>query len=52
VVTSLHQVHLALAHADRIIALRGGRVVEDGAVAAFDARTLQQIYERAAERTP
>jgi putative ABC transport system ATP-binding protein len=51
VVTSLHQVHLALAHADRIIALRGGRVVEDGAVAAFDARTLQQIYERAGEPT-
>jgi phosphonate transport system ATP-binding protein len=46
VVTSLHQVNLALAHADRIIALRAGRVVEDGAVAAFDARAIEQIYER------
>ena len=45
-VTSLHQVPFALAYADRIVALRGGRVVEDGAVAAFDARTLSAIYER------
>jgi phosphonate transport system ATP-binding protein len=51
VVTSLHQVNVALAHADRIIALRAGRVVEDAAVAAFDARAIQQIYERVGDAT-
>lgn len=49
VVTSLHQVHLAMSYADRLVALRAGRVVEDGPAAAFDERALQQIYERPGE---
>jgi phosphonate transport system ATP-binding protein len=47
VVASLHQVHLATAYADRIVALRSGRLVEDAPTARLDARALGQIYERA-----
>jgi phosphonate transport system ATP-binding protein len=46
VVASLHQVHLAVAYADRILALRAGRLVEDAPVADVDARAIEQIYER------
>jgi phosphonate transport system ATP-binding protein len=44
VVASLHQVHLATSYADRIIALRGGRVVENAPPGAIGARVLEQIY--------
>ena len=47
VMASLHQVHLAIAHADRVIALRAGRVVADGPVAGIDGVALEQIYTRA-----
>ena len=47
VVASLHQVHLARAYADRIVALRAGRIVEDAPAASVDARAIDQIYERA-----
>jgi phosphonate transport system ATP-binding protein len=47
VVASLHQVHLAAAYADRIIALRAGRVVENAPVGRLDARAFEQIYARA-----
>jgi phosphonate transport system ATP-binding protein len=46
VVASLHQVHLARAYADRIVALREGRIVEDVPAARLDARSIEQIYER------
>jgi phosphonate transport system ATP-binding protein len=46
VVASLHQVHLATAYADRILALRAGRVVEDAPASDVDARAIEQIYER------
>jgi phosphonate transport system ATP-binding protein len=46
IVASLHQVHLATAYADRIIALRTGRVVEDVPVGRLDPRSLEQIYAR------
>lgn len=46
VVASLHQVHLATTYADRILAMRGGRVVEDAPAGAVDARAIEQIYER------
>ena len=46
VIASLHQVHLAVAYADRILALRAGRLVEDAPVAGVDARAIEQIYER------
>jgi phosphonate transport system ATP-binding protein len=46
VVASLHQVHLARAYADRIVALRAGRIVEDAPAASVDARAIGQIYER------
>jgi phosphonate transport system ATP-binding protein len=51
VVASLHQVHLARAYADRIVALRGGRIVEDVAAARLDARALELIYERNGDRS-
>ena len=44
VVASLHQVHLAAMYADRIIALRAGRVVADAPAGLLDERTLEQIY--------
>ena len=44
---SLHQVHLAMQYADRIIALRSGALIEDAPAASFDRRALGQIYERA-----
>ncbi len=47
VVASLHQVHLAAAYADRIIALRAGRVVENAPVGRLGARAFEQIYARA-----
>jgi phosphonate transport system ATP-binding protein len=46
VLASLHQVHLALSHADRVVALRDGAVVEDAPVGEVDARTIGLIYER------
>jgi len=46
VIASLHQVGLATDYADRIIALRDGRLLEDAPRGAFDARALEQIYER------
>jgi phosphonate transport system ATP-binding protein len=45
VVASLHQVHLARAYADRIVALRRGRLIEDAPSASVDAGILAQIYE-------
>jgi phosphonate transport system ATP-binding protein len=46
VVASLHQVHLAMAYADRVVALRGGSVIANAAPAALDARAVEQIYAR------
>jgi phosphonate transport system ATP-binding protein len=43
---SLHQVQLAVTYADRIVALRAGRIVEDAPAARFDTRTIGQIYDR------
>jgi phosphonate transport system ATP-binding protein len=48
VIASLHQVGLATDYADRIIALRDGRILEDAPTGTFDARALEQIYERSA----
>jgi phosphonate transport system ATP-binding protein len=48
VVASLHQVHLARAYADRILALRAGRLVQDAPTAQLDVHSLEQIYERSA----
>ena len=50
VVASLHQVHLAREYADRIVALRGGCLVEDAPVSQLGERSLEQIYEPAGER--
>ena len=49
VVASLHQVHLAMAYADRIVALRAGRVVADAPAASIDARAVEQIYAQNGE---
>jgi phosphonate transport system ATP-binding protein len=46
VVASLHQVHLAMTYADRIVALRAGQVVGDAPPARLDDRALEQIYGR------
>jgi phosphonate transport system ATP-binding protein len=51
VVASLHQVHLARAYADRIVALRDGRIVADAVASRLDARTIERIYERNGERS-
>ena len=51
VVASLHQVHLARAYADRILALRDGRLVQDAPTDRLDVRSIEQIYERAGERS-
>ncbi|HXJ79229.1 MAG TPA: phosphonate ABC transporter ATP-binding protein [Candidatus Methylomirabilis sp.] len=52
VVASLHQVHLATSYADRIVALRAGRVVADSPAASLDARAIEQIYARNGEARP
>jgi phosphonate transport system ATP-binding protein len=49
VVASLHQVHLAMTYADRIVALRAGRVVADAPATSIDARAVEQIYARNGE---
>jgi len=49
VVASLHQVHLAMTYADRIVALRAGSVVQDAPVGRIDQRAIEQIYERNGE---
>jgi phosphonate transport system ATP-binding protein len=41
---SLHQIDLAKEYADRIVALRGGRIVFDGPPAMLDRRDAQLIY--------
>jgi phosphonate transport system ATP-binding protein len=51
VVASLHQVHLARTYADRIVALRDGRIVEDAPAARLDVRAIEQIYERDGRRS-
>ena len=51
VVASLHQVHRARAYADRILALRAGRLVEDVPTARLDVRSIEQIYARASARS-
>jgi len=50
VIASLHQVHLATHYADRIIALRGGAVLQDAPTATFDPPAFAQIYDRTGER--
>lgn len=49
VIASLHQVHLAMSYADRIVALRDGRVLQDAPVDEIDARAIEQIYARSGE---
>ncbi len=43
VIASLHQVQLGVTYADRIAALRAGRIVEDAPAARFDTRAIGQI---------
>lgn len=49
VLCSLHQVDLARRFADRIVALRAGRLMFDGPAAAFDAAAALAIYGSATE---
>ncbi len=44
VVVSLHQVDYALRHCPRVVALKGGRIVFDGASASLTTRMLREIY--------
>jgi phosphonate transport system ATP-binding protein len=44
VVVSLHQVELARRFADRVLGIRGGRIVFDGPPAALDDRALHAVY--------
>ena len=52
VIASLHQVHLARAYADRVIALRDGRIVEDAPASSIDERVLDAIYGRNGRASP
>ncbi|WP_156761626.1 phosphonate ABC transporter ATP-binding protein [Microbacterium karelineae] len=45
VLVSLHVVPLALAHSDRIVGLRHGRVIVSGRTAHLDADQLAPVYE-------
>ncbi|MCZ6445515.1 MAG: ATP-binding cassette domain-containing protein [Planctomycetota bacterium] len=45
---SLHQPELAARHANRVVGLRHGRVVWQGAAAELDAAAIETIYDRAA----
>lgn len=49
VLCSLHQLDLAREFADRIVALRRGRVVFDGAPQAFGQDAFEAVYGRGAE---
>ncbi len=51
-IVSLHQVDLARRYADRIIGLRQGRIVFDGAPAALTASTEAQLYAHAPSTPP
>lgn len=46
VICSLHQVELARTFADRVIALRRGRLIYDGPPQGLSAATLAEIYAR------
>ncbi|VAW84924.1 Phosphonate ABC transporter ATP-binding protein PtxA (TC 3.A.1.9.1) [hydrothermal vent metagenome] len=46
IVVSLHQVELAKAYAQRIVALAEGRVIFDGRVNEFNADISREIYQR------
>ncbi len=48
VVVSLHQVEAAVQHCRRVVALRAGRIVFDGAPAALTPAVLAEIYGEAA----
>lgn len=48
VICSLHQVELARAFADRVIAMRRGRLVYDGPPQGLSVATLAEIYARPA----
>ena len=52
VLCSLHQIDLAAAYADRIIAIRRGGLAFDGPPAALDAATIEQIYADARPQEP
>jgi phosphonate transport system ATP-binding protein len=44
VISSLHQVHFARSHADRIVGLAGGRVVADTLARDFDDVAAARLY--------
>jgi len=48
---SSHQPQLALRHADRVIALDGGRIVFDGAPELMDQEALDRLYGEADQVT-
>lgn len=51
-VCSLHQVDLALKHFPRVVALRAGRVVYDGAPGGLDEELLDELYRSQNEAPP
>jgi len=51
-VCSLHQVDLALKHFPRVVALRAGRVVYDGAPGGLDEELLEELYRSQNEAPP
>lgn len=45
ILMNIHHVEVALEYADRIIGIRAGKIVYDGAASAVDDETLKMIYE-------
>jgi phosphonate transport system ATP-binding protein len=52
VLCSLHQVELAVEFADRIVAMRAGRIVFDGTPEQFDENAQRLVYEDAGPAEP
>jgi len=50
VIVNLHDIHLASQYGDRLVGMRDGRIVHDGAVAEMNADIFAQIYGRAPGR--
>ena len=51
VICSLHQLHLAQAHAQRLVGLSGGRVLFDRPAASVDSAATDALYQQAPKET-
>ena len=49
ILLNIHHVDLALEYADRVIGIKGGKIVYDGLASEVDKKTLEYIYDKPAE---